>query len=714
MLSPLPPRRRARLGVLVSASLPILAAHGAWAQSAPDPEPSTVVVSATRSNLTADDAPQTVLVIGKEDIARQLAISGNSSDVLASLLPSFAPSRGKMTGSAETLRGRTPLILVDGVPQSNPLRPTGREAHTIDYALVERIEVIQGANAVNGLGATGGTINIVTRRPGRGSLSQSIDVQTTLPTSGIGSSIGNDTANFKASYRLEGRGDAFDYLFALSAEDQGLHLDGQGRPLGTDNTQGDLMDSRAFDALAKLGYDIDADQRLQLSVNRYRLKSKAGYLAVAGDRARGIPTLSVPGEPPGTPPWNDVWTTALTYRHASLAGMELSAMVFNQEFEGLFGADNSATFQDPLIAPNGTLYDQSRIVASKYGSKVGLTKDGLLDGRLKLTGGFDTLYDEGEQDLYGTGRTYVPPSEFRNLSLFLQGEAQVTGALALHAGVRRERSDVRIDSYTTLASFRRVAVEGGKLDFNETLKNAGLVFKPLRQVSLFSSYSEGFGMPDIGRVLRSINTPGVSVARMRDLQPILTRSAEAGVRVREGAWDLDASWFRSRSDLGARVATVNGAFVMAREKTRIDGFDAAAAYRFDKAHRARIAYARTNGRYDSNADGTLDARLDGLNVAPDRVIASWTADWNGRLSSFVQAQHAFGDTFDDPAMKFKGYTLVDASANWKLPAGELRFAVANVFDRMYITYFSQSGLVEPKRYFAGRGRAVSLGYALRF
>ncbi|WP_338760271.1 TonB-dependent receptor [Massilia sp. METH4] len=705
MQSHFPPRR---LAAMLAAVLPAVAAPAAFAQSAPEPE--TVVVSATRSNLTADDAPQTVLVIGKEDIARQLAISGNSSDVLASLLPSFAPSRGKMTGSAETLRGRTPLILVDGVPQSNPLRPTGREAHTIDYALVERIEVIQGANAVNGLGATGGTINIITRRPGRNSLSQSLEVQTTLPTADVGS----DTASYKAAYRLEGRGDAFDYLFAVSYEDQGLHLDGDGRPLGTDNTQGDLMDSRAYDVLAKVGYDIDADQRLQLSVNRYRLKSKAGYLAVAGDRARGIPTVSVEGDPPGTPPWNDVWTTALTYRHASLAGMDLSAMVFNQEFEGLFGADNSATFQDPLIAPVGTLYDQSRIAASKYGSKVGLTKSDLLDGRLKLTGGFDTLYDKGRQDLYGTGRTYVPESAFRNLSLFLQGEAQVTGALTLHAGVRREKSDVRIDSYTTLASFRRVAVEGGKLDFNETLRNAGLVFKPLRQVSLFSSYSEGFGMPDIGRVLRSINTPGVSVSRMRDLQPILTRSAEAGIRVREGAWDLDASWFRSRSDLGARVATVNGAFVMAREKTRIDGFDGAVSYRFDRAHKARLAYARTNGRYDSNADGTLDAKLDGLNVAPDRVIASWTADWNDRLSSFVQAQHAFSDTFDDPAMNFGGYTLVDASAAWKLPKGELRLSVANVFDRMYITYFSQSALVEPKRYFAGRGRTVSLGYAVRF
>ena len=256
-----------RLAAMLAA---VLCAHGAFAQATPEPE--TVVVSATRSNLTADDAPQTVLVIGKEDIARQLAISGNSSDVLASLLPSFAPSRGKMTGSAETLRGRTPLILVDGVPQSNPLRPTGREAHTIDYALVERIEVIQGANAVNGLGATGGTINIVTRRPGRNTLSQSVEVQTTLPTTDIGS----DTANYKAAYRLEGRGDAFDYLFALSYEDQGLHLDGQGRPLGTDNTQGDLMDSRSYDVLAKLAELQENLALIDRKIGVYRGRLEAG------------------------------------------------------------------------------------------------------------------------------------------------------------------------------------------------------------------------------------------------------------------------------------------------------------------------------------------------------------------------------------------------------------------------------------------------------
>lgn len=694
---------------LLAAMLAGAAAH-AHAQDAETAINNAVIISASRSNIEVDKAPQTAVVIKREDIERQLTISSNSSDVLSNILPSYTPSRGKMNGSGETLRGRTPLILIDGVPQSNPVRPTGREAHTIDYAMVDRIEIVQGPNAVNGLGATGGTINIITRRPEKGTLNQRIDVAVTTPTS----DIEGDTLSYKTNYRLDGRLDKLDYLFAVGYEDQGLHLDGDGRAIGVDVTQGDLMDSRSYDVLAKLGYRPDNRQRLQFSINRYRIKSKASYVGVAGNRAQGLPSTSREGTPPGTPAWNDVWTSSASYQHDDLAGMELSAMVFNQEFVGLFGADNSATFQDVTIAPRGTLYDQSRAVASKYGSKVGLTKAGLLDGRLKLTVGFDTLFDEGKQDMYGTGRTFVPESKYSNLSLFTQAEYKLLDTVTLHGGVRRENADLKVDTYRTLAAYNNTLVQGGKIKFNETLNNIGLVITPVRELTLYASYSEGFGLPDIGRTLRSINTAGQSIGSLRALEPILTEGAELGARVRKDKWELDAAYYRSDSDFGTRVVSVNGVFSMAREKTRLEGYDASATYRFSNAHRASLAYAYTKGRYDSNADGSLDARLDGLNVAPNRVIANWNASWNDKLSSFIQVQHAFSQNFDDAAKHFSGYTLADASLNYKLTTGALRLGVSNLFDKQYITYYSQSALVEPSRYFAGRGRTVTLGYALKF
>ncbi|MFA4914965.1 MAG: TonB-dependent receptor, partial [Burkholderiaceae bacterium] len=301
-----------------------------------------------------------------------------------------------------------------------------------------------------------------------------------------------------------------------------------------------------------------------------------------------------------------------------------------------------------------------------------------------------------------------------NLSVFAQGEFKLLDNLTLHGGVRHEMADLRIDSYQTLARYNRVNVQGGKLKFDETLFNAGLVYEPVEGLSLFTSYSEGFGMPDVGRVLRAINTPGTSVSNLSSLEPILTKSVEVGTRVKHGDWDYDLSYYQSNSDFGTRIVPINGAFMMAREKTRIQGIETSIGYRFNPVHRGKLSYAYSRGRYDSDDNGSLDAALDGLNVAPNRLIGTWSADWTPKLSSFVQVQHAFSKSFDDPAKRFSGYTLVDAAMSYKLPKGTMRLAMANVFDKQYITYYSQSALVEPNRYFAGRGRTVTLGYSLSF
>ncbi len=44
--------------------------------------------------------------------------------------------------------------MVDGIPQSTPLRNGGRDMRTIDPSAIERIEVIKGATAIYGNGQT--------------------------------------------------------------------------------------------------------------------------------------------------------------------------------------------------------------------------------------------------------------------------------------------------------------------------------------------------------------------------------------------------------------------------------------------------------------------------------------------------------------------------------------------------------------------------------
>jgi iron complex outermembrane receptor protein len=249
--------------------------------------------------------------------------------------------------------------------------------------------------------------------------------------------------------------------------------------------------------------------------------------------------------------------------------MKLTALAYYQRYEALFGATNSSSFQDPAIAPIGTLYDQSRAYTEKYGSKIALTRDDIWDDRIKATLGFDTLFDNSKQDLWSTGRTYVPEINYTDLSPFLQMEFSPVESVKLSGGVRYEYARLNIDSYQTVWANDRVKVEGGTPSFDKTLYNAGVVWTPIEPLSLFASYSEGFTVPDVGRVLRGIDTPGIKLNDYSGLQPIVTKNSEVGFRVQQAPFDFEASYYKSTSKLGSRVELVNDAFVARREKRRL-------------------------------------------------------------------------------------------------------------------------------------------------
>ncbi len=137
----------------------LLLTYGALLPSlayAAEPAVEEVFVSASRTERPLSTIPNTVTVINPAELEQQLSIQDDLSTVLGNLIPGFSPSRQKMTNAGETLRGRKPLYMIDGVPQSNPLRDGGREGNTIDPSVIERVEVLHGANAIHGMGASGG------------------------------------------------------------------------------------------------------------------------------------------------------------------------------------------------------------------------------------------------------------------------------------------------------------------------------------------------------------------------------------------------------------------------------------------------------------------------------------------------------------------------------------------------------------------------------
>ncbi len=670
----------------------------------------STTINASRSHSELGKTPQKIVVISREQIEEQLAITSDHGQVLSNLIPSYSPSRQKLSNSGETFRGRAALFMIDGVPQSTPLRAGGRDGYTIDLSMVERIEVIYGASAEHGLGATGGIINYVTRRPQGGTLKQHVE---------LGLEAGNDFAGeglgHKVGYRIEGNQGDWDYLAAISSQTRGMFYDADDRLIGVDDTQGDIMDSTNSDVLVKLGYWIDGDQNLEMMVNRFKLEGEHEYVNVPGNRAAGIPTTSRKGNPPGKAPQNEVLSTSLTYNHSDLAGNVLNAQLYSQRFRARYGGNSLGTFQDPNIAPVGTLFDQSQNESDKYGGKLTLSRDNLLDGYLKLTGGMDFLQDTTSQMLIATDREWVPETVFKNFAPFIQAEVRATDSLTLHGGVRREFAELEVDSFRTIYSAGGgVLVEGGNPDFQETLTNAGLVFQVTDWAQVFANYSEGFGMPDVGRVLRGINQPNQSVDSFLDLQPVVTDNREVGLRLSWQDVDVELSYFESDSDLGSRLENVGGFYQVRRERTEIDGVEASAIWRITEQHRLQATYSHLSGQADTDGDDKVDTDLDGANIAPDRYGMSWQATWNEDFSSRLQANHYLSRSFDTPGLDFDGYTLVDASLSYRLPVGEASFGVENLLNRDYMTYYAQAASTRDDQYFAGRGRTFTLGYQLDF
>ncbi len=691
-------------------SLACLALPGLPALAEPAMELDAMTISATRGHSEVGKTPQKITIITREQLDQQLAITRDHGQVLSNLIPSYSPSRQKLSNAGETFRGRTALVMIDGVPQSTPLRAGGRDGYTIDLAMVERIEVIHGASAEHGLGATGGIINYVTRRPQGGTLKQHAGVSLEAADDFDGAGMG-----YKLDYRVEGNQGNWDYLAAISGQTRGMFYDGDGELIGVDDTQGDIMDSSSNDLLLKLGYWLDEEQNLELMVNRFQLEGEHDYVNVPGDRDAGIPTTSRKGQPLGKAPQNEVLASSLSYKHSDLGGNLLSAQLYSQRFRARYGGGILASFQDPAIAPAGTLFDQSQNESDKYGGKLSLSRDDLFDGYLKLTGGLDFLQDTTSQMLIATDREWVPETVFKNLAPFLQAELRATERLTLHGGVRHEFAELEVDSFRTIASAGGgVSVEGGAPDFEETLYNAGLVFQANDWAQLFANYSEGFGMPDVGRVLRGISQPGQSVDSFLDLQPIVTDNREIGLRFNHGPFDAEISYFESDSDLGSRLENVGGFYQVRRERTEIDGVEASAGWQVDAVHRLQASYAQLDGESDTDGDGKVDTDLDGANISPDRYGLSWQANWNDKLHSLIQANHYASRGFDDPDLNFDGYSLVDASLGYRLPVGEVSLGIENLFNRDYLTYYAQAASSRDDQLFKGRGRTFTLGYQVSF
>lgn len=702
-------------------ALSIASAHAETdAQNAGVEEMETVVVTATRYTQTPDKIAGAVTVIDSEDIKEQSIISDDLTSILATLVPGITPSRQKMSNQGENLRGRQALIMIDGVPQVNPLRNGNRYGYTIDPSMVERIEVVNGASAVQGMGATGGIINYITKgaKPGD-------DWKQTVGTR-VTSSFDDDSTGGKVFYNISKHDEEFDLFFGGSWDQQGLYYDGNGNPIGMNDIQGETQDSTATDIFFKGGYNFDeGNQRVEFTANTYTIEANGNYKGVNGDFENGIPGTVEPGAPSGEPVSNEAQLFNLKYTHYDLGTGMLTAQVFYQNYDAVFG---EATWYPTATKVN----DQGVISSQKTGFKVGYETYDLLDLDDTWVFGLDGLHDQTEQTLDQSGLNVTPLMEYYSLAPFVQGDFLVTEALRLSAGVRYESIRVKVSDGQTIYGYgvdgHNSEIIGGTQDSSKAVFNVGAIYTFTDEFSSFASFNQGFGLPDIGRILRGnwvgdanpgqAGTP-IDFNTMPAVEPVVTDNYELGITYRGDKVFVSASTYMSIAKDGANLAlNNNGTYDVERQRTDIMGYELTSTYQVLDSTKLSAMYAHVEGEVDTTGNGSVDSDMDLKNLTPDRLLLAVNHNFSDVLASRVQYNYLFDSQKSannvGAEQNFDGYGLVDFSTHYDMrDKGRIAFGIENLMDEQYINYFSQIRN-HSSYYFSGRGRTFSLSYELDF
>ena len=146
----------------------------------------TIVVTATRNELSIEDATIPVTVIGREQIEQSLAT--DLSEILR-FEAGIDIGRNGGPGQATSvfLRGTESnhtLLLIDGV-RVNPGTIGGAAFQHIAPEIIERVEIVKGArSSLYGTEAIGGVINVITRQAETNSIDASLGYGSFNTTSG--------------------------------------------------------------------------------------------------------------------------------------------------------------------------------------------------------------------------------------------------------------------------------------------------------------------------------------------------------------------------------------------------------------------------------------------------------------------------------------------------------------------------------------------------
>jgi len=446
-----------RLSFALSAALTTLPLSAAADTDAAE-NPSTLqlapmVISATRTLRPQFSTPAAISRVDAEDIAR---IQPYGYQDVFETIPGVnifgGPRRIAEEPSIRGFADEQVAIRIDGARQNFNKAHGGR--FLLDPDLIESVEVLRGASSsLYGSGALGGAF-IIETSSGRSRLDG-------MDGYGLRLSAGHDSNGDQWRAGLTGYGQQgrFDWLASLSRRDVGEDLqDGGGD---------DILATRdeISSGLVKLGFQVDPDQRLEFSHERFENEG----VNPTNSNAVATPNTLVDRT-------TERVQNRFRYRNSDpgRSWLDLTATAYVNEVDTL-----ESRFSDGRI-------DRTDFRTAGIDLANTMTLGRVADRPARLTVGGELYTDEQSGSRNGMDRPQFPDAEVDYQALFAQLEIELGAGVSLIPGLRYDRFEYRTDGDLF-----------GPRDESETSPRLALGWQPGDSSYFWVEYAEAFRAPSL-------------------------------------------------------------------------------------------------------------------------------------------------------------------------------------------------------------------------
>ncbi|MTH99988.1 TonB-dependent receptor [Roseibium sp. RKSG952] len=693
----------------------------------------TIIVTANRTTSDIATVAQSVIVIDEQQIEEVRYGSNDLADIISSLVPGYQPSNQTISGAAETFRGRSVLIMVDGVPRNTPLRDNSRVLSLIDIDTIERIEVVNGASSLYGAGATGGTINIITKRGTSEKPVVSLRTELSAFTENPGESLSPS-----ANLNIEGRKDKFDYFLSVSGQLSQNAYDGYGNEMPSDALlgQGSSDHAKQFNLFGGVGYE-NGSRRFDVTADWTYFRQDPDYLT---DYSTSPVSPDYGTDYYGDPAEENSQYFTATFSEAAfpLGALEIKTFFNHMEKTSPFSQYDPIANHTVYTVGGSTDFNQTKLVSDRAGvtTTVNSELDKIFEGA-GVTWGAEYVFDHTRQE-FVDGVDAIAPMTQNQIAAFAQLEVPLHERVRVQGGARFDQFFLTVDDFTRPTYYTSaykeqgfvgvvpaVDVTGGFFTYNSPTFNAGVVVDLTEYMQAFANFSQGYSLTDIGAYTRRAGTNtgkeafavieyGLRSIDYSDIapDPQIVNNYEIGLRGDWGQFRGMVTGYISTSEDGTVFDPSDNQ--VSQQEEQIWGAEVTAEYDVIDTLTIGGVFSYTDGLYDGDGTGGLNSRIPYGRV-PSTFKTNLYGEWQ-LPHDFVargEIEHFSGRNANtDEEKELKGATLVNVGLTRDFgKAGAFALSVRNVFDTDYI---NPTATALRGYDVAGQGRTIALTHTIRF